>query len=168
MAKTLKPKYTGILAEPIKLRDPGLGLASNPEEIKRHNDEQFWQRVKALYEHYGVRSDDAAADFKVLLRLAIDHVPGFAIAGRPKGRPEKWGSVKSIELFADVKAIMKRRGISARSACSILINRPRYRGQKLNSLYRRFMEAQKTIPKNEEYINHIVERLADYAENVIK
>lgn len=150
MTKPRKPKYSGVLNDPITL--PAGGLLDDEKSLARQRVEsgycQYRDRVRTLLEYYGLDPKDKRGLEKLALLLAKDHVPGFhvhdAISGRSAGagRPQQWSSVRYCELYADVLALQRKKpGLSRRGACRILSQRKRYQGLKLESLNQRFKEA---------------------------
>ena len=109
--------------------------------------QELFRRIEALYEHYGVERGQKGADIKLALKLAFDHVPGFQISDSQRGRPAKWKGPRSLELYADVRAVQKRSGLSISAACDWLArNHRRYKGEKGSALNTRFYEVPKNAP----------------------
>jgi hypothetical protein len=135
--------YNGVLREPIIIDD--VGFATNIPSI----GEQLTLRWCALFEHFGIDQQSKDGMFQLAKALAENHVPGFQEIPHSRhlkskgGREKKWDWMKLIELWCDVEE-KKRTGMSARTACSNLIKSSktdRYKGQKLGTLYRRYVEA---------------------------
>ena len=154
MAKKPKPQYEGILSEPLSL--PVGGFLADQDELNRKFAEEYLKRIKALYQHYGFELGKPGADFQVVLSLAAAHVKGFSIKGRSRGRPRKWDHVKFLELYADVRDLERRRGMTRRSACAHLAGQsPRYEGETTKNLYERLAE----FKSKESFWWHFIESL---------
>ena len=75
--------YSGVLNEPMKVHSARQSLlgdgptAAKQAEHTAKNLEQYWVRVKALFEHYNV---DLSDPMTLALKLAKIHVPGFSYA----------------------------------------------------------------------------------------
>jgi hypothetical protein len=175
MGKKAKPQYEGILSEPLSL--PVAGLLADEDELNREYAEEYLKRVKALYQHYGVKLGQPGADRKVALSLAKDHVKGFTIKGRARGRPRKWDYVKLMELYADVRDLENRRGMTRLSACAHLAGQsPRYEGETTKNLYERLAEFKTKEPtwwrwienlkaEGEPVDDWLIEHLVSYPKN---
>lgn len=159
--KTRYGNYSGILAKPIvvprHLLVGGL-LSTADDDEQRKADFSTWyrneivRRLAALFELCGTKLGEPDAWATVAMDLAYKHIPGFQVRSvdhRGKGRPGKWKGDRSVELFADVTALMKR-GKSALNACRLLVTMDRfavrYKGEKQKTLYRRYLEARKNFP----------------------
>jgi len=141
-------KYKGVLNEPMELVWPGFFGSKESAEARLASSyrEQVAIRMGALTEHFGIKKNDPNALSVLLLRLAQEHVPGFQVKKpftKKKGRPGKWAGQRSLQLFADVRSLVKN-GLNEHSACRVLANNPRYRsryeGITQANLYRRFTE----------------------------
>ncbi|WP_303980613.1 hypothetical protein [Dongia mobilis] len=127
--------YQGLLAKPIKARwiwvDDGarpskglLGLGTGRREIDWENSKpHYLERVKALFEHFGL--DVADADpanhwCQLALTLAEKHIPGFALKeAKPRNKPgpkDVWTEENLFRLWADVEARIDEMGDSTSSA----------------------------------------------------
>lgn len=163
MKKIRKVRYKGILAEPMVLQKTHPGFLQDPvdEKIKewdeKANNLQHRMRVLALFEHYGLNPLSAEDQVRMVGALASDHVPGFQIIDGPAprtGRPSKWQGDKSLELLADVWALVAK-GQTASAACRTLAAKPKYRENGKNiahgTLYRRYQEANKKYKQSDEW-----------------
>ena len=104
------PRYTGVLAEHILLPDRdtqsrwisprGLRFRSSAEEAA--DDKQIKQawlaKVPALFDHFGINSDDPNAWQLLAFALAFDHVPGFRFR-RATGAPTSVGLPTLCNLY---------------------------------------------------------------------
>jgi hypothetical protein len=141
-------KYTGILATPIIIGDGPFGKVLG----KNQNVEaERLKRVAALFSHYKIKRKSPNAIAKLMLCLAIDHVPGFREIdwkdALPKGGVKKtWNATAHLELYLEVGKITAR-GKSARSALQILLKNDKhlkYADVTLTTLYRQYMAAKKS------------------------
>ena len=157
--KIRKPKYTGVLARPMVLRNR-FPWGSAPKEIsdealEKERRDQLSERFIALYRFYDIDPNAKNAQIELIWRLAEDNIRGFQVVETPqkgRGRPKTWANLSnsmSAKLMADVFEVQKRKKVTASSACYILThNSPylsRYKGNEYGSLYRRFCEAQKQL-----------------------
>jgi hypothetical protein len=120
MARDRKP-YTGILARPLKL---GYTVI------------EFGERIGALFEHYDIDPREPEAGFRLALKLATAHVPGFA--GSRSGRKSTFSAGEMIIIFVEVEKLTRATNphLSAREACDQLARKPcwrNYKGQKLTA-----------------------------------
>ena len=167
MPKKPPVRYSGVLAEPMLWQYPRRSLLlgePTPDEVEKMtqaNSRQLAERIGALFRHYGIDPADEFAFGQLALKLANDWVPGFHVvfeAPKRAGRPRKWkDGLKSVELFADVKALV-RKGHSERAACRILVTSSkyaeRYKGEKERNLHRRYLEALDNAPS---FFNRLIE-----------
>ncbi len=163
LRRKTRPKFSGVLKEPmVWMILPPAGRQLFGREVTKerrqkadqHNIIQLMERIRALYEHYGIEDGSQNADFHLAIELARDFVPGFEILTakrRGRGKPKKWGEIKSFELLADV-AFLKRKRHSALNACRLLTQLPeydsRYRGELQKNLYRRYLDAKRDWPSH--------------------
>jgi hypothetical protein len=92
-----KPRlYRGSLAEPAVLPMPTDPLAWIGREaelgewMNRKMDEARSEKMRLLYEHYGIDpAGDPEAGHKLALALACAHVPGFGFAPPGAGKPKR-------------------------------------------------------------------------------
>lgn len=158
MKKMKHSIYSGVLAKPIVLqRTEPLGLLNDPsaEDVKNDrevNNSQIRERIQALFDHYEIDRTGVNAEIQLVWALASDHVAGCKLhyQNANVGRPGKWTPEASMQLLADVWAQQaENKKTSARKACNDLISTPkfekRYKGQELNSLYRRYSHAIKKL-----------------------
>lgn len=138
-------KYTGILATPIIIGDsPARKVLGKNQNVGAER----LKRVAALFSHYKIKRKAPNAIAKLMLYLAIDHVPGFREIdwkdSLPKGGVKKtWNATAHIELYLEVEKITAR-GKSARSALQMLLKNDKhlkYAGVTLATLYRQYMAA---------------------------
>lgn len=142
MPKAKKPKYSGILAQPLVWQTPGNGLLSSSEaECQKRNSSALAERFVALYRHYGIDHRESGAGATLALALAREHVPGFQVLSAPprgRGAPSKWKGAQDWDLYADVRFLVRNGGHSAANACRLLTKRPPYRGKNDGTLLRRY------------------------------
>lgn len=83
------------------------------------------EKQPLLYQHYGLNIEDEGSAKALVLRLAIDYVPGFQVKekGRKKGRKNVWNLFVLAVLWIDVQKLVKTRKCSERSACNILMKK---------------------------------------------
>lgn len=175
-----KPKsiYSGVLNTPMvpflpTLSDGILGY-SEPgvrEKADRMDRAQIKERLAALDRHYQIDRASPMADVELVFKLARVHVPGFQYhdpGKRGRGRSGKWKDGKSLELYADVKALIRLKPEhSASGACRILAETKkysaRYKGEKHKNLLRRYHGALSAArPKKEapeSFMGGVVHRL---------
>ena len=125
MAKKQPPKYPGKLAQPLPL----LPEAAHPAEqsavaMTEARKKEIGERLWLLLQHYGISFDDREHWYKLALRLAGDHVPGFQVERR--GTDLAWDYKRERQLYRDVLSLMKK-GHSASRACEILARKGPYR-----------------------------------------
>lgn len=150
MSENTGPKFTGILAKPIKFRP--VGLLSDQVEADRQWDDDYLERAEALFKHCGTALGDPGAPMKVAMRLAADHVPGFKVAGNPRGGPRKWYNKEAHDLYFAVRILVKSGGHSVLNACRHLVKPGKpYAGQKAHSLKSRYYE----VCKNDYFIRFL-------------
>jgi hypothetical protein len=136
-----KPKYTGLLAEPLP--EPTFGEIFG-KQLDIEVGKLFVQKLILLLEYYGIEKNNRDPWFILALRLARDHVPGFQRkTWNPKkaGAPAKWKGTQAWDLHADVWELVQQ-GNSEAEACRVL-SQGKYRPAKPTSLRRRFKEVQK-------------------------
>lgn len=159
-----KPRYTGILAEPIDHRkiagSLGLLADSSDNQFKEKYKMELVDRLAALFAHYGIPPKDEFAMAKLALALASAHVPGFkdiTYGTKRPGRPRKWDFVRLTELYADVQSLV-RDGKNEHQACRVLATSgryaKRYRGCKHKTLHRRYLESKKFNPSTFALFGH--------------
>lgn len=137
MPTAKKPKYSGLLNEPILYPfsfENALDTFSHGRQDPEREQtvwlaDQYRKRMLALYDHYGIKLG-FDSEWSLIWALANDHVPGFKVIQEPKrkrGRPNlDPGPLRDIELCCKVLAIV--RGPPSRSvanACRILAKRDR-------------------------------------------
>jgi hypothetical protein len=118
---------------------PLLEIEMSDEEKRAHEErwyqaemrvaEEYDRKLRLLAKHYGVDLLSAGTAYTVLLRLALDAVPGFQVDFEPasQGRRAIWTDSRYAELLADVEAEKQRRGCGDSEACRILVTSKRYR-----------------------------------------
>jgi hypothetical protein len=128
-------------------------VRSAPEIVEARKREVA-ERLGALLQHYGVSLDDEDHWYKLALRLAIEHVPGFQVEKRGYGKD--WGFRQEEQLYKDVMAFVRRTGTTAHNACRCLATQSRYReiGAKSDkargeTLYSRFEKCRPAFDKIE-------------------
>ena len=129
-------KYSGVLATPMRLhRYPRETLVGGavPEETWRakqgeadaKNREQFFERVEALFKHYGVAQGDFVS---LAIKLAQAHVPGLRFrepGERGRGRPFGVGTgeefCERVEQFREILLLADKLGV--KQACKHVSSR---------------------------------------------
>ena len=99
--------YTGILVKPL----PKRSIFNRPEEV----DAELDDKLKALFDHYGVDPKKETAWVNLTLKLARRHVPGFRGPPREPGRPPE-RKLDDLTLFLHVELWKKRDELSEREA----------------------------------------------------
>jgi len=156
MPTAKKPKYSGLLNEPILYP---FSFESASEQAVWLAD-QYRNRMLALYDHYGIKLG-FDSEWSLIWALANDHVPGFKVIREPKrkrGRPNRNpGPLRDIELCCNVVAIV--RGPPPRTvanACKILAKRERS-AEAASTLRRRYYAAMRNRA-----FSVVVRRAVDY------
>jgi hypothetical protein len=112
--KQTSPKFSGVLAEPIKQEweppkfdDAGsLLVAPSAGQIAQ------LQKLDALAEHYGAMIDGKTNFLLLTLRMAIEFVPGFKIEiKKPRGQPQTPVSKARDLNFLTKLEVLKRNGM---------------------------------------------------------
>jgi hypothetical protein len=131
-----KSKYPEILTTPIETE---YGLLIDKAEAKRQINEQFHERLEVLFKHYGAELGAPGSEMRVIVGLAWDHLKGFSPKQRGPGRSKRWDLSGLIELYADIRALQQRRGMSNRSACfNLSQHNTRYHDVSGKTLYNAF------------------------------
>src|SRR4051794_13264219 len=159
MKQRTKSDYAGVLANRIKLPVKNyLAFAAleelEPAEIAAHNEreqadflaEERIKKLPHLFLHFGLKVPASKPAWtpwhELLLRLAIEHVPGFQIA-KKRGRRKNMGL--DWDLYARVRLLEIERNLTAAAACNFLARRSKNTngGKPLsaNTLRRRYMAA---------------------------
>jgi hypothetical protein len=126
-------KYGGVLAKPIIWRDGDEGL--------RNALTTLVERLPALYAHYRIDPYEAGAESRLLLALAMAHVPGCRVVPSNELGGRSPTPVAELDPFVrDVERLTKKRHSVSR-ACELLSKRQPYLGLKAGTLRRRFYEA---------------------------
>lgn len=128
------PKFTGALAEPIKMGRLSLLKMTAEEQraaIAKINTDLLARRIDklpALLRHYGWKGGklgevSAGQLLGFIARLACDFIPGFQTvdeAARTKGRPRKHDS-ESLEALLHMIDIIKKLGLATtdQEACAV-------------------------------------------------
>jgi hypothetical protein len=146
--RTRRPaKFTGPLAEPVRLKVHSSSLADgSPEETQQRN---FEERVRAfrewiskfdlLFAHYEVKIERRAREerdwFELFVRVVVDLVPGFRIVSADKpGRGRRPDPFEDICLLVDVELVKRGLGSGGSSvldskAVTILTNEAPYKSR---------------------------------------
>jgi hypothetical protein len=111
------------------------------EWMNRKMDEARSEKMRLLYEHYGIDpAGDPEAGHKLALALACAHVPGFGFAPPGAGKPKRlkdFGGGRT--LVARVRIAMEAHGIGPFVACRHLAAAdPHYRGRSVDALYKAY------------------------------
>jgi hypothetical protein len=131
-----KPKYPEILTTPIETE---YGLLTDKADAKHQINEQFRERLEVLFKHYGAELGAPGSEMRVIVGLAWDHLKGFSPKQRGPGRSKRWDLSGLWGLYADIRALQQRRGMSDRSACFDLAqNNTRYHDVSGKTLYNVF------------------------------
>ena len=127
MARKNKPKrYAGVLAEPMRSGD----------------FEGLCTRIDALFSHYGLSRLQPGDGDKLVLELARDLVPGFAVFEPSPGAPVTFSAAEIIMIFADVKILLDAGTCSTvREACRNLACGQGYTGEQIRAAYKAFKTA---------------------------
>src|SRR5215813_12221960 len=89
MAGKRKSPYSGALNEPIRVPQPlRLGLWSETSEgakaavdkIRRQIMAEWWAKFALLLNHYGIKAKYPEFQWKLILSLISDHVPGMRVS----------------------------------------------------------------------------------------
>jgi hypothetical protein len=92
--KKSKVSYPGVLGKPIPPNPLNTELAllgpATEEEIKAYWADLYTARLYFLLTHYHIPHADEDRWFRLACALAKDHVPGFSVAERGRGRPKRW------------------------------------------------------------------------------
>jgi hypothetical protein len=99
MADRRKPRYSGVLNQPI-VRPVGLLFGPSSPVGHRYVVRARLAKLALLLAHYGIDAKEVEPWLKLAYRLALDHVPGMRVVNaRPKtGAPRK-GLVIEIKKF---------------------------------------------------------------------
>jgi hypothetical protein len=149
MPTAKKPKYSGLLNEPILYPFSLDTFSHGTQDPEREQTvwlaDQYRKRMLALYDHYGIKLG-FDSEWSLIWALANDHVPGFKVIQEPKrkrGRPNlDPGPLRDIELCCNVLAIMQ--GPPSRTvvhACRVLAKRDRSTAVAASTLRRRYYAA---------------------------
>lgn len=82
-------------------------------------------RMQMLAEHYGIPLGQPDTWFRLALRLAIEHVPGFQ-REKKKGRPLKTRDIlgsKEFQIWVQVSQLLAIGGHSELNACRLVLER---------------------------------------------
>ena len=108
-------------------------------EIKR--------RVALLADSFGMRWPENEDGWLELIFDAFERceAPGFKVQAKTAGAPEKWSSWKNAQLFADVRSVVTKTGLSESAAVNYIATNPkkfldRY-NEKYTTLRRQFLRA---------------------------
>lgn len=176
--KREKPKYTGILAEPIILSTYSATMANallnygkSADELAKQKEAALFkataERLEALERHYNIPPSHKYKEMALLLHLARDWVPGFKVLDyRPNepGRPSEWSFHQKLELVSDVVSLCDTRHTVSR-ACEFLVDpkkgkyRKRYAKRKMTAraMARRYYLARKEIVTDKMFAAKIAE-----------
>lgn len=130
-----KPKYSGVLATPIRHipRKPSVTLAEMAEwdkaklasslladerRVAAEYANEAMKKLPALYLHYGIADGDSD---RLVIALALDHVPGFAMAKAPPGARAKWNpwNVAALRLHIELTQQEKPKRTFAKAAALV-------------------------------------------------
>lgn len=135
--------YQGILAKPMVL--PIRSALFPQKEYDQFVASLYDVRLKALYKHYKIDFNSPFSSEKLIMALAMDHVPGFKPIypeQKPKnkiGKPPIWTEAGGIELYVLVQGHIKE-SKSVLGACRILSKLPSYKKCAPESLKQRYYE----------------------------
>lgn len=150
-----KKPLPDILKTPLFYKDPFLlsiersqrGLAdrlSNSEYGEIQISVDAAEKLKALFDYYGIEPQAEGADLKLALALATDYIPGFSFVDsepRKKGRPNRWMGSDGLTLFALVKdKINQNSKLSVEAACKIISKNGYFKDVSEKSLPTRYYE----------------------------
>jgi hypothetical protein len=116
-------KYTGVLAEPIRIKHHTRTLLDcrSEKEVAEANGAEWAHATEALiskfdllFEHFKIERTDIPADdyYALAMSLALKHVPGmrFVSADSPRrGHRKVRDPVNLMRLLADVEVIKRRK-----------------------------------------------------------
>jgi hypothetical protein len=116
MGRKKNPAYPGTLNEPIVRREY-MGLLAKFDSDEQRIIRARMSKIELLFEHYQIPFGEPQCWEYLALRLALAHVPGFAVVNTPlrkRGRPKKWEISAARELVQTVDAIAteRKRGIN--------------------------------------------------------
>ncbi|MFT3986313.1 hypothetical protein [Aestuariivirga sp.] len=105
-----------IDADSLKMKSLILGQSVDQALL-----EELHAKHKLLAAHYKIRRDDPMKDFKLLLAVLRDWVPGFAIGARAdkkrRGAPHKNSLDLDVELVTKIDQIVKGQKCTVIEAC---------------------------------------------------
>jgi hypothetical protein len=97
-------RYIGALARPIQIKPPNLGALVDPEQVWAEYQKRIVQaqleKLPKLYAHYGLDYFNPADKARLVVSLALAHVPGFQVASYP-GRPRR--TITDVEVCFHVR-----------------------------------------------------------------
>lgn len=138
--------YTGAFAEPIPVSKPA-------DEIEAMRTVYF-ERLPALYEHYGIDMCEPDSEARLVMAVAKAHVPGFQITERKKRGRSPTSFVWLANLRRRVNAL-KAKGHKEHRALKLLAEEY---GMTLDTLRSRYREA--TRGKHKKIVDHFLEMRA--------
>ena len=153
-------KYTGILAKPMGdthwliavMRSRPNGGTESPARAKAvaeahaEDNRLLTERLTALMQECGISLQNEDPWFRLALKLAERHVPGFSRkAKRGRGQPTK---TPDYDLFDQMQRMMQRKGLPARSA-AVHVARERKLGEKASAVEARYRRVKKHWEKIE-------------------
>lgn len=100
--------YSGDLGEKMPY-DPFPGIGATQEELDLYyaaQQSEFTRRLKLLFAHYDVDEGDP---YKLVVRLALEHVPGFQSEKAPRGPRRNWSPLARAILAIDVHKLLARK-----------------------------------------------------------
>jgi hypothetical protein len=119
-----KVRYSGVLNKPMSNPISLLkaALSRGEENLEKLHREEYIDRQKALYEHYGLSFDPALNGHALALKLAADHIKGFSLDQEKKaGRPAFWTGLGGLEFYIRVQTkLLEKENMSIRQALGIV------------------------------------------------
>jgi len=100
--------------------------AKHKKEVDEIISREVSRKMPVLLDHYELDANDADVWYKLALKLAINHVPGFDLYGkRQSGRKSTWNFISHAKLYFDVlretKGQLEKENIQA--ACYHLLKK---------------------------------------------
>ncbi len=147
MARKAKPIYSGALNDPIVVQPLGTLSVVSESENKRIRDEQV-EKIKLLFQHYEIESNDKNRWQKLAIALAFQHVRGLQLALPPgkAGAARLWDYQEAQLLIDEVSAIAATSKLSVAGAIRLLCKQKGDRwGSNPDSLQTRYYEAKRML-----------------------
>jgi hypothetical protein len=158
-----KPKFSGALAEPIYVPNPGglLALPEDEELRKARIGGQLRGKLELLLDHYRIDKTDPDCWFLLCLRLAVDFVPGMQIEDAPPlkpGRKRTWQAGLGNDLMLAVqKEQAERSGCSIKQTINYLRKHdPRWHPYSPGNLVTRLREAKRKDRRHQALMSQLL------------